>query len=87
MTDAMKADFGPRNLEALEPIRRTPIMSKDDLEADFGARHLLAEGRNLEASHLYREFIQYLARYGRSYASKDDFDHRFSVFATNYMAI
>jgi hypothetical protein len=47
----------------------------------------VARGRNLRENHLRAEFMQFLARYGRSYASKSDFDVRYEIFADNYAAI
>ena len=29
-------------------------------------------------------FMQFLAKYGRSYASKEDVNHRFNTFSANY---
>ncbi len=47
----------------------------------------LRNGRNLSENHLRAEFMQFLARYGRSYASKSDFDIRYEIFASNLAAI
>ena len=42
-------------------------------------------GRHLKKENNVRmAFMQFLARYGRSYASKSDMDERFAIFSGNY---
>jgi C1A family cysteine protease len=42
---------------------------------------------HLEQTYVRTQFMQFLARYGRSYSSKSDFDIRFDIFAANLAAI
>jgi len=53
---------------------------------------MIPKVRNLSSNnqpdrHIRQQFMLFTARYGRSYASKSDFDIRYDIFAKNYKAI
>jgi hypothetical protein len=64
----------------------TPVQ-KSEIEHRLQQALEQKKGRKLKESLVSTQFMQFVARYGRSYASKSDFDVRFEIFAANLAAI